>query len=57
MEEDHSYYKQIVHDLRYAENPKSGKFSKFESLKLSIKRTLHFRRKLLCHKLRLGSQY
>lgn len=42
MEEDHPYYKQIIEDLRYANGPTAEEFPKFESLELTINRTLPF---------------
>lgn len=42
MESDHPYYEQIVKDPKYADGPSSDKFPQFESLKLTIQRTLPF---------------
>lgn len=42
MEPDHPYYEQIVKDPRYAEGPSPDEFPKYESLKLTIARTLPF---------------
>lgn len=42
MEPDHPYYDTIVKDPRYAEGPVGDEFPKFESLKLTIERTLPF---------------
>lgn len=42
MEVDHKYYDQIVNDPRYAKEPSKDEFPKFESLKLTIQRTLPY---------------
>lgn len=42
METDHKYYDTIVKDPRYADGPKPEEFPKFESLKLTIERTLPY---------------
>ncbi|KYQ46285.1 Phosphoglycerate mutase 1 [Trachymyrmex zeteki] len=42
MESDHKYYDTIVKDARYADGPKPDEFPKFESLKLTIERTLPY---------------
>jgi len=42
MEADHPYYDIIVKDSRYADGPAPDQFPKFESLKLTIERTLPF---------------
>lgn len=42
MEEDHPYYKQIVNDPRYKDGPSPNEFPKFESLKMTIERTLPY---------------
>lgn len=42
MEADHQYYKNIVEDPRYAGDPKREEFPMFESLKLTIARTLPY---------------
>ncbi|XP_058803816.1 phosphoglycerate mutase 1 [Phymastichus coffea] len=42
MEPDHKYYNAIVKDPRYANEPKPEEFPKFESLKLTIERTLPY---------------
>ncbi|VEN44139.1 unnamed protein product [Callosobruchus maculatus] len=42
MEPDHPYYDKIVKDPRYAEGPAQNEFPMFESLKLTIERTLPF---------------
>ncbi|XP_059086571.1 phosphoglycerate mutase 1-like [Tigriopus californicus] len=42
MEKDHEYYDNIVNDPRYAEGPKGDEFPMYESLKLTIERTLPY---------------
>lgn len=42
MEPDHAYYETIVKDARYASDPKPDEFPMFESLKLTIARTLPY---------------
>lgn len=42
MEKDHPYYDTIVKDPRYAGDPKPEEFPMFESLKLTIERTLPY---------------
>lgn len=42
MEEDHPYHKQIVNDPRYKDGPSPNEFPKFESLKMTIERTLPY---------------
>lgn len=42
METDHPYYDTIVKDERYANEPSKEEFPMFESLKLTIERTLPF---------------
>jgi len=42
MEPGHPYYENIVKDPRYAEGPKPEEFPQFESLKLTIERTLPY---------------
>lgn len=42
MKEDHPYYDQIVKDTRYKNEPTTAEFPMFESLKLTIDRTLPY---------------
>lgn len=42
MEEDHQYYDEIVNDPRYEDGPPKEEFPMFESLKLTIDRTLPY---------------
>ena len=56
MEEDHPYYTQIVKDARYADGPKPEEFPKFESLKLTIERTLPFWNDVIVPEIKAGKQ-
>lgn len=42
MENDHPYYEKIVKDPRYSDGPKPEEFPFFESLKLTIERTIPY---------------
>ena len=42
METDHPYYDTIVKDPRYSDGPSADEFPMFESLKLTIERTLPY---------------
>jgi 2,3-bisphosphoglycerate-dependent phosphoglycerate mutase len=42
MDPEHPYYDIIVKDARYADEPKPEEFPMFESLKLTIERTLPY---------------
>ena len=42
METDHAYYDTIVKDPRYSDGPSADEFPMFESLKLTIERTLPY---------------
>lgn len=42
MEPDHPYYDTIAKDPRYALEPQSNEFPMYESLKLTIERTLPY---------------
>lgn len=42
MDKDHPYYNVIVNDPRYKDGPKEDEFPMFESLKLTIERTLPY---------------
>lgn len=42
MEPNHAYYDQIVNDPRYKNEPSKDEFPMFESLKLTIQRTLPY---------------
>lgn len=54
METDHPYYKQIVNDPRYADGPPKSEFPKFESLKLTIQRTLPFWNDTIARQIKVG---
>lgn len=42
MTPDHKFYSNIVDDPRYSEEPNKDEFPMFESLKLTIERTLPY---------------
>lgn len=54
MEPDHPYYNQIVKDPRYADGPAPEEFPKFESLKLTIARTLPFWNEVIVPQIKSG---
>ncbi|XP_044741236.1 phosphoglycerate mutase 1 [Chrysoperla carnea] len=54
MEPDHQYYKEIVEDPRYASEPKKEEFPMFESLKLTIQRTLPYWDNVIVPKIKDG---
>lgn len=56
MEPDHKYYDNIVKDARYANGPKPEEFPKFESLKLTIERTLPYWNDTIIPQLKEGKQ-
>lgn len=56
MEPDHPYYDTIVKDPRYAEGPSPNEFPKFESLKLTIERTLPFWNGTIVPEIKAGKQ-
>nr|XP_023015058.1 phosphoglycerate mutase 1 [Leptinotarsa decemlineata] len=56
MEPDHPYYENIVKDPRYAEGPAPDQFPKFESLKLTIERTLPFWNDTIVPQIKAGKQ-
>lgn len=56
METDHPYYKNIVCDPRYAEGPVPEEFPMFESLKLTIERTLPYWNDVIIPKVRAGKR-
>jgi len=56
MESDHPYYETIVKDARYAEGPAPDQFPKFESLKLTIERTLPFWNDTIVPEIKAGKQ-
>lgn len=56
MEADHAYYDTIVKDPRYSEGPTPDQFPKFESLKLTIERTLPFWNETIVPQIKAGKQ-
>lgn len=56
MEPDHPYYDNIVKDARYANGPDSNEFPMFESLKLTIARTLPYWNDVIVPQIKEGKQ-
>lgn len=56
MEPDHPYHDAITKDPRYAGDPKPEEFPKFESLKLTIARTLPYWNDVIVPQLKEGKQ-
>lgn len=56
MEPDHKYYDNIVKDPRYKDGPKPEEFPKFESLKLTIERTLPYWNETIIPQLKEGKK-
>ncbi|XP_034243891.1 phosphoglycerate mutase 2 [Thrips palmi] len=56
MEADHPYYETIVKDARYANGPSQDEFPKFESLKLTIQRTLPYWNDVIIPQLKAGKK-
>jgi 2,3-bisphosphoglycerate-dependent phosphoglycerate mutase len=56
MEADHAYYKTIVEDPRYANGPSKEEFPMFESLKLTIARTLPYWNDVIVPQLKEGKK-
>lgn len=56
MEKDHAYYDQIVNDSRYTGEPSKDEFPMFESLKLTIQRTLPYWNDVIIPQLKDGKQ-
>lgn len=54
MEADHPYHDQITNDPRYAEGPSPEEFPKYESLKLTIARTLPFWNDVIVPQIKAG---
>ncbi|CAO1426708.1 unnamed protein product [Diamesa hyperborea] len=54
MEGDHKYYKDIVEDPIYKDGPSKDEFPKFESLKLTIERTLPYWNDVIIPQLKEG---
>lgn len=55
MDKDHAYYDQILNDPRYKDVPKD-EFPMFESLELTIKRTLPYWNDVIIPQLKEGKQ-
>ncbi|KPJ01126.1 PREDICTED: phosphoglycerate mutase 1 [Papilio xuthus] len=56
MEKDHPYYETIVKDARYAGDPKPEEFPMFESLKLTIERTLPYWNNVIVPQIKEGKR-
>lgn len=56
MEPGHQYYETIVKDARYADGPKGDEFPMFESLKLTIARTLPYWNDVIIPQLKEGKK-
>jgi len=56
MEPNHPYYKTIVEDPRYASGPSKCEFPMFESLKLTIERTLPYWNEKIVPQIREGKR-
>lgn len=56
MEPGHPYYDAIVKDARYANEPKGDEFPMFESLKLTIQRTLPYWNNTIIPQLKEGKK-
>lgn len=56
MDKDHAYYDQIVNDPRYKDEPSKDEFPMFESLKLTIQRTLPYWNDVIIPQLKEGKQ-
>lgn len=56
MEKDHQYYDTIVNDTRYKGDPKPEEFPMYESLKLTIARTLPYWNDVIIPQMKAGKQ-
>jgi len=56
MDPEHPYYDIIVKDPRYAEEPKPEEFPMFESLKLTIERTLPYWNNVIVPEIKSGKK-
>ncbi|XP_053617208.1 phosphoglycerate mutase 1 [Plodia interpunctella] len=56
MEKDHPYYETIVKDPRYASDPKPEEFPMYESLKLTIERTLPYWNEVIVPQIKEGQR-
>jgi len=56
MEKEHPYYDNIVNDPRYKDGPKGEDFPMFESLKLTIERTLPYWNDVIVPQMKAGKR-
>lgn len=56
MEDNHPYYEEIVLDPRYSTGPPPNEFPKFESLKLTIERTLPYWEQTIVPSIKAGKK-
>jgi len=56
MDANHAYYDLIVNDSRYKTEPSKDEFPMFESLKLTIQRTLPYWNDVIIPQLKEGKQ-
>lgn len=56
MEPDHPYHDVIVNDARYKAGPSPSEFPKFESLKLTIERTLPYWNDVIVPQIKAGKK-
>lgn len=56
MDKNHTYYDQIVNDPRYKDEPAKDEFPMFESLKLTIQRTLPYWNDVIIPQLKEGKR-
>ena len=56
MEKDHPYYDTIVNDPRYKDGPSKDEFPMFESLKLTIDRTLPYWNDVIVPQIKAGKK-
>ena len=56
MEKDHPYYDNIVKDERYKDGPSENEFPMYESLKLTIERTLPYWNDVIVPQMKSGKK-
>ena len=56
MEKDHPYYDNIVKDERYKDGPSENEFPMYESLKLTIERTLPYWNDVIVPQIKSGKK-
>jgi len=56
MDKDHPYYDNIVNDPRYKDGPKGDEFPMYESLKLTIERTLPYWNDVIVPQMKAGKR-